>query len=530
MFVFLESLTSDFNKGMETVYTFYTIAKNQYNLEKSNAETLVMSESVDEAQFEYLYEEAEKTLNEKSKKAVETIKAMLEKFCAGIKNKINNSKSDLSDCETKAKTNPFMKKGEVKINDTREEIKVCEEFLNKAKNLAIKKKSGVATSKDIANLKKEYNISKKKAAAGAAVVVSVPVAIGLWKKYADSKQEPEVAVAVSDDVELVKLCAEMTKDQYEAICKLTESARTSVTNFSSSISNKQKKETVAKESGETEMDNTIIESVDTEINNILTDLLESVMNTPEEVVNDLAECSVTESVVDESPEDHDDVFTESAKFTVLPKFKSMTKVYPELGKHTELIKEAELLASSEGVKSSNRETLIKVGKVLCRVLGFIEGLESAVMLPVCILIFPIISLLIARFCKFVFDLGEFALAEQQSLEMIAKLSKIKKETDDKDLKRKCEKLIEKIKDNMDELKTESVTDTIDFSHVMEMTDEEKLNFVDLYIKESSDLYMMEACKHIDEFIHERKIEVVSDIMEDVLDDHLTDTCDTFEIY
>ena len=99
MKVFLESLTSEFEKGINTIDTFCVIACNQYSLDISNAETMLLSESVDNDQYEYLCEEAEKSLKEKSSKAVESVKSLIEKLCSSISEKLKGSKEGLDECE-----------------------------------------------------------------------------------------------------------------------------------------------------------------------------------------------------------------------------------------------------------------------------------------------------------------------------------------------------------------------------------------------------------------------------------------------
>ena len=517
MLTFLESLSSDFDKNMNAIDLYYENAKSQYLLELKNAETLVMTESYDEDQLSYLYEQAEETFGAQIKKSITALKETIVKFCTNIKNKIGSSKDNkMSDYERDIKTNPFMKKGEIKIDDTRQEISVCEKYTNKLKNLSLKAKSGRYDKSSVAELKSEYESERKKAiAAGAGVAISIPVAYTLWKNHTDKADKniqkiSDEGIGVTDcpHIEIAQLGAQIAKDHSSAILKLVGSLQGGISKFVNSVKGKQKSETeVIKES----VDESIISESefndfnDTDFNEILSDIVESVMNQHDEVV-----------------------VLEAAKFTVLPKFKKMTKLYPELGKHTDLIKEAELLAAEQGEKTTNKETLIKIGKVVVRILGVIQGVESAVLVPFCVLIFPIISLLISRFWKFVFDLSEFALAEQQSLEMISKLSDIKKKTDDKEVKKRCEKLIDKLKENMDDLKTESVDS--DFSSVMELSDDDKLSFINMYLKESETEFAMETCNSINQFLKDKKTEVITDIMEDVMDDHLSNSFESVEIY
>ena len=63
-----------------------------------------------------------------------------------------------------------------------------------------------------------------------------------------------------------------------------------------------------------------------------------------------------------------------------------------------------------------------------------------------------------------------------------------------------------------------------------MSVEDKLSFVNMYLRESETEFAMETCNQVNQLIHERKMEVVTDIMEDVVEDHLTESFEAFEIY
>ena len=520
MNVFLESLTSEFDKSMNTIDSFYQIAQSQYLLEKSNAETLYLSESVDECQMEYLYEEAEKSFKEKVSKTIETIKTALKNFCDKISEKLKGSTTGLSECETKAKHNPFMKKGEVKIEDTREEIKLCDKFSDKVKNLAIKFKSGVAKEEDVEELKNEYKNERKKIAVAVATTVTVPIAISLWKKYTEkpasnmNQLTDDNVVWECDYVELAKLKSEISRDKATAIYKMTESAKNAVTSFAKSISNKQDEKNVE----ESTEDEVMIDTVNTGFNELLTNLLESVMGSDEEST----------------------VFTEEAKFSLFPKFKKLSNQYPELNNAENLIKKInnELEAGGEEPTPTRCKN---IQKVLLEILTFIESLSSLVMLPFCIFIAPIFSYLLQRLVTWETANYKFAITESQLETMIAKVKKLANAEKSPKTKKKYEEMLAELEKALDDVRsfskketekaTKESTEDIDaFSEIMEMSVEDKLSFVNMYLRESETEFAMETCNQVNQLIHERKMEVVTDIIEDVVEDHLTESFEAFEIY
>lgn len=136
------------------------------------------------------------------------------------------------------------------------------------------------------------------------------------------------------------------------------------------------------------------------------------------------------------------ILKEEAKFSFLPRFKEKEE-YKFLYKDVEA---AERLLNQEGVSSGSR-----AGKIALRILDLIWNVGDVLVLPTCLLIFPIIGYLIDRLVEWGIQLGKEAVARKDCEKTIVKLGKLKKMTDDKQVKAACDKEIEKLKKASDKL-------------------------------------------------------------------------------
>lgn len=151
--------------------------------------------------------------------------------------------------------------------------------------------------------------------------------------------------------------------------------------------------------------------------------------------------------------DDDELFTEAAsKFSILPKFKKLVDRYPELTGYEKLVNEVNDIA----IKSGNPDkitsmTARKIGTVIIKVWRAFAAVGGVLLLPFCIFIFPIISLLINRLWVWGLETGEIAIAENAILKSIQNATAIRAATNDPAVKKKCDKLIKELNDKYQKL-------------------------------------------------------------------------------
>lgn len=160
----------------------------------------------------------------------------------------------------------------------------------------------------------------------------------------------------------------------------------------------------------------------------------------------LISSEVLESTIDDRIFEYE-VMTESAKFTFLPRFKTLKGKYPELAKYEGVVNEAQmLLLQSEGTIPSNFGP--KCAKTITTILGILFSIESVLLLPFCIFIFPIIDYLLMRLCVWACEEIQFSFAEKQINTTLQALIRLKNSTTDKKLKSQCETHIKKLEKEM----------------------------------------------------------------------------------
>lgn len=165
------------------------------------------------------------------------------------------------------------------------------------------------------------------------------------------------------------------------------------------------------------------------------------------------------------------ILSEKAKFSLMPKFKMFCDKYPEMRQHAKLISEVESLLIESGKGTGGGKAIaMKIARCILRVYGMLQSINSVILLPMCIFILPIVSLLGSRMFKFLAEAGEFKLAEAQSNLMIKELTKLKNETKDASVKKKCDAQIEALKANKKKL-VESVEVEFDFQNLEEAYNE-----------------------------------------------------------
>lgn len=158
---------------------------------------------------------------------------------------------------------------------------------------------------------------------------------------------------------------------------------------------------------------------------------------------------VQEDTIDERIFGYEE-FMEGAKFSILPRFKTLVKKYPELGKYEGVVNEAQLLLIENGGEAP-KNFGVKCAKVITTVVGIWFSISSVLLLPFCIFILPIIDLLIARVVVWACEELQFSFAEKQITNTIQNLVKLKNSTTDKKLKSTCETHIKKLEKQLKKL-------------------------------------------------------------------------------
>lgn len=156
----------------------------------------------------------------------------------------------------------------------------------------------------------------------------------------------------------------------------------------------------------------------------------------------------------------EEILNEKAKFSILPKFKLLCNKYPELKEHSGLMSEVEELLAESGKGMGGKGLALKICRCVLRVYHILQSIDSVILLPFCVLLFPIVILLAKRAFIFLSEAGEFKLAEAQSNLMIQELTKLMNETKDNSVKKKCQAQIDKIKANKSKLKEDVLFETM----------------------------------------------------------------------
>lgn len=156
----------------------------------------------------------------------------------------------------------------------------------------------------------------------------------------------------------------------------------------------------------------------------------------------LVSSEVMESAIDDRIFGYE-YLTEGAKFSILPRFKTLKNKYPELSKYEGLVKESQnLLLLAEETPPKDFGT--KCAKIITTVIGVLSSIDSVILLPFCVFIFPVIGLLFDRLIVWACESLQFTFAENQVMNTIQALTKLKNSTTDKKLKHQCEVNIKKL--------------------------------------------------------------------------------------
>ena len=177
-----------------------------------------------------------------------------------------------------------------------------------------------------------------------------------------------------------------------------------------------------------------------------------------QVPEELRKTSKKAKAVKESVDFEDEeLFTEATvKMNILPKFKTMVQRYPALQEYQSLVEEANELAMSAGsYENVTKTTINKVATFLLKIMRILNSVSTVIILPFCILIFPIIQYLLGRLVVWGTETGEVALAEKTILDSIKNLSQLKASTKDPSVTEKCEKLIDQLGKKLESLQKET---------------------------------------------------------------------------
>ena len=524
MNTFLENLNSGFEHTTASINKFYEASLHQYELDQSNIETLIIANECTADEASYLYEEARTILNSKKDKFFKLMTEAVNSYIDSYSDRINKLKSeyDLSEYEKQIKSNPFMRKGEIKVINTDSYCDSIERVLNKIESVSVKVKSGVFGKEEINSLRKEY-IDAKSKYSEKEELLSIPksftFAKGLIDRYFNERNLAEANRSLNkiENAELLSLAKDMVSTVLSARLKMLESILKNLKTFSKSIGGKEKmNETEVKESVLSDLSD-----IDTGFNEILTELLESVAETNDDY----------------------ELFSESARFTILPRFKSLKAKYPELKEAESLVELIDAELSREGYEPTVHDT-DKLGKLINSILNFLANLNSALSVPFLIFIVPIFPYLLNRYTIYVGEKKRLRSAEQELREVRAKLNKLKNNAEDPKARKKYENLINQVDDTMDNLlagqKTKAVKESTVFDteeetvesvmeSVMALSNEEKLEFVREYLEDAQNTKTLQACNEINQFLESARNEAIRGITKDVSDDFITNSLDV-EIY
>lgn len=175
--------------------------------------------------------------------------------------------------------------------------------------------------------------------------------------------------------------------------------------------------------------------------NILDDMKLAIYESNIDETKKNALVTILESSMDE------EVMMEAARFTVIPTFKKMSDKYPELKGYQSLINEAESIIILSGGKVDNNIAR-SVLKFFVKLIKIFASIESVILAPSCILIFPIVYYLIERLWVFAGEWIEFKIVEDELNGAVDQLRRVQRKTEDEKTKEKIEEAINKINEKI----------------------------------------------------------------------------------
>lgn len=146
--------------------------------------------------------------------------------------------------------------------------------------------------------------------------------------------------------------------------------------------------------------------------------------------------------------------TEAAHYKFWPRWKSYAEEYPDLAKYDDLMKEADKILNKEGEMSEGMGATIvraisKTQHVLQKV---VFAVNIALSIPIVSIPCTLMTHLFARLFDYAAMYMDYTMAEKTAVETIGKLKDISKKTKDKKVKANIDDLIEKIQDNLDDMR------------------------------------------------------------------------------
>lgn len=158
-----------------------------------------------------------------------------------------------------------------------------------------------------------------------------------------------------------------------------------------------------------------------------------------------------ESTIFKLSEEEEFLLENNIKFSFLPKFNSLKKRYPEYGKYTDLVKKAEVLVASTSSEKMTMQVVTDIFIFFTKIEQLFANIGSAITLPLCIFIFPIVGHLITRAIAYLWEQGEYLLAKQKGKDILRRLNTLKTKTTDKSLIAQYDKAIKDVSESLNKI-------------------------------------------------------------------------------
>ena len=170
--------------------------------------------------------------------------------------------------------------------------------------------------------------------------------------------------------------------------------------------------------------------------------------------------------------DMQSIVTENAKYRFFPKLKILAQRYPELGKYRRKVEKVD-----EFFKTLNKDTPSgEIHKILILLIDILTTMNE--WFSVVVIFIPFVGWIynaILKLWTLLYEQGAFELAKNDLKKCIKELEKLKSETDNEQIKDKCDQYIKEMENMLKELGSKKSTKesaTEEFLEMMSLIDEE----------------------------------------------------------